>query len=139
MDFLLKNIGEAVTSSEKLVLIVGRPGSGKSKLLAAYSKNTGIPIIDLSRIVANSSEDIKKTMKDFLKTYRFDVLLLDNKKPLYSLISTADLMDILKELSEEIIVISTWNGYIQDGQLSHIVNGQEETYPVDGTYQYVII
>lgn len=139
MDFLLKNIGEAVTSSNKLILIVGRPGSGKSKLMAAYSKNTGIPIVDLSRIVANNSDDIKNTMKAFLENYRFDVLLLDNKKPIYNLVNTADLMDILQELSDQIIVVSTWNGYIQDGQLSHIVNGQEEVYPVDGSYQYVIV
>lgn len=139
MDYLTNSIEDALKSSEKLILVIGRPGSGKSKVVAAYSKKSGIPVIDLSKIITNDSEDLKKTMKSFIENYRFDILLLDNKRALYQTMETAELMDLLKELSEKKIVIATWNGYIVDGQLSHIVNGKEDVYPVDGSYQYIIV
>ena len=35
----------------KLLLLIGRPGSGKSKFLHNYSKEKGIPILDLDTIL----------------------------------------------------------------------------------------
>ncbi len=49
------------------------------------------------------------------------------------------LMELLKDLSEDVAVVATWNGFIEDGQLTHIVNGQEDIYPVDGSYKYIIV
>ena len=34
-------------TKHKLLLIIGKPGSGKSKFLHNYSKEKGIPILDL--------------------------------------------------------------------------------------------
>lgn len=136
MDELLKLVED---SSTKLILIVGRPGSGKSKVINAYSDSTGIPIIDLSKIIAADTENLKKTMKAFLASYRFDTLLLDNKRPMYNVSDSVELMDILKDLSTDKRVITTWNGFIEDGQLSHIVGDQEDFYPVDGSFKYIIV
>ncbi|WP_028043431.1 BREX-3 system P-loop-containing protein BrxF [Candidatus Stoquefichus massiliensis] len=111
----------------KLLLIIGQPGSGKSKLIREYSNETGIPIVDLDKIFINTpSEKLMHEMKNFLSTYHQKVLLLDNKKILYAKNSQIDLLAFLKELSEDIIVVATWNGKIEDGQLFHFCKDAPE-------------
>lgn len=138
MDTLIESISEVQNNDSKLVLIVGKPGSGKSKIIHEYSKNTGIPIVDFSRVFANNTKDTLNTMDEFLKNYRFDVLLIDNKTALYAR-SEEDLKDILDEISKKVVVVSTWNGFIENGQLTHIVNNKETSYPIDGSFKYVLV
>ncbi|HBG67919.1 MAG TPA: BREX-3 system P-loop-containing protein BrxF [Kandleria vitulina] len=138
MDTLIESISEVQNNDSKLVLIVGKPGSGKSKIIHEYSKNTGIPIVDFSRVFANNTKDTMNTMDEFLKNYRFDVLLIDNKTALYAR-SEEDLKDILDEISKKVVVVSTWNGFIENGQLTHIVNNKETSYPIDGSFKYVLV
>lgn len=138
MDTLIESISEIQNNDSKLVLIVGKPGSGKSKIIHEYSKNTGIPIVDFSRVFANNTKDTMNTMDEFLKNYRFDVLLIDNKTALYAR-SEEDLKDILDEISKKVVVVSTWNGFIENGQLTHIVNNKETSYPIDGSFKYVLV
>lgn len=122
----------------KLLLIVGKPGTGKSKLIHDFSKEEGLPIIDFNRILGEeipkgqTSEYITKFMKDFLETYNKEIILLDNKRVLYSKNSELDLLTFLKEISKDKIVISTWNGMVEDNKLIHIRSKLPEnlTYPL---------
>lgn len=138
MDTLVETIEGSYKGSPKLVLVVGKPGSGKSKLVKEYSHNTGIPIVDFSKVLADDHHDPKTTMKEFLKNYRFDVLLIDNKTALYEALND-DLKHALDELAQKITVVATWNGYINEGNLAHIVNGKEFLYPLDGSFEYVLV
>ena len=138
---LKSNISKVNETKYKLLLIVGTPGSGKSKIIREFSQDTGIPIIDLDKIFANTAPDqLMNEMKNFLKTYNQDVLLLDNKKILYDKNSTIDLMEFLKEVSLDIPVVATWNGKIEDGQLFHIRKDTEDLiYPVnDEDFKYIL-
>ncbi len=123
----------------KLLLIVGTPGTGKSKLISDYSRETGTPILDLKPIFGeevpegSDSQYIVKFMDDFLTTYKPEVLLLDNKRVLYSANSKLDLLAFLKSIAEKKTVIATWNGMIKDGQLIHIRSRVKEdlSYPLE--------
>ena len=123
----------------KLLLIVGQPGTGKSKLIHQYSDETGTPILDLNPIFGeevpegSDSQYIHDFMKQFLSTYKPEVLLLDNKRVIYSKNSNIDLLSFLKEISQNKIVIATWNGMITDGNLVHIRSkvDQDLVYPID--------
>lgn len=144
MDTLVAKIEELKNSENKLLLVIGQPGSGKSRLIHNYSKATGIPIIDFNKIfgqVANDNIDLTATMKAFLSTYQQEVLLLDNKRILYSKNSKIDLLPFLKELSKDVVVVSTWNGMIEDGQLTHIRSKgpNDLIYSVDaGEFAYIL-
>lgn len=123
----------------KLLLIVGKPGTGKSKLIHDYSQDTGNPILDLNTIFGeevpegSDSQYIMQFMDDFLTTYKPEVLLLDNKRVLYSKNSQIDLLSFLKGIAEKKTVIATWNGMIKDGNLVHIRSKlpQDLTYPLN--------
>ncbi|MDD6348988.1 BREX-3 system P-loop-containing protein BrxF [Intestinibaculum porci] len=138
MDSLVEAIEGSYNGHPKLVLVVGKPGSGKSKLVKEYSHNTGIPIVDFSKVLTDDQHDLKTTMKEFLKNYRFDVLLIDNKAALYDALND-DLKDVLDDLAKKVTVVATWNGYINEGNLAHIVNGDEVLYPLDGSFEYVLV
>ena len=124
---LNKKIEDISQAEYKLILNVGQPGSGKSKIIRQYSDETGIPILDLDKIFYHTpSEKLLPEMKNFLTTYHQKVLLLDNKKLLYAKNSQIDLLAFLKELSKDIPVVATWNGKIEDGQLFHFRNDSSE-------------
>jgi len=141
MDMMNQKIAELKNAEHKLLLIIGQPGSGKSKMIRNYSEDTGIPILDLDKIFANTpAEQLMPEMKNFLKNYHQDVLLLDNKKVLYEKNNNIDLLDFLKELSKDIIVVATWNGKIEDGQVFHFRQNAPEDliYSVDSNiFKYI--
>lgn len=120
MNRLTKDIDAAKNGESKLILIIGKPGSGKSKLIHEYSEETGIPILDLDNIFKGKVTQIESVMHDFLTNYDNEVLLLDNKKILYAKNSNIDMLAFLKELTEKVIVVATWNGIIIDNKLIHI-------------------
>ena len=123
----------------KLLLIVGQPGTGKSKLIHQYSEDTGTPILDLNPIFGeevpegSDSQYINDFMGKYLSTYKPEVLLLDNKRVLYSKNSKIDLLSFLKEIATTKTVIATWNGMVEDGQLVHIRSKADTNlaYPID--------
>lgn len=130
MNQLKDAIEKAKENENKLILIVGLPGSGKSKLIHEYSKDSGIPILDLDTIFKNTNNNITEVMDNFLVTYNKDVLLLDNKKILYAKDSNIDMLSFLKNLAEKLIVVATWNGKVDNNKLIHI----RSKLPTDLTY-----
>lgn len=130
MNQLKDAIEKAKENENKLILIVGLPGSGKSKLIHEYSKDSGIPILDLDNIFKDTTNNIVEVMDNFLVTYNKDVLLLDNKKILYAKDSNIDMLSFLKNLAEKLIVVATWNGKVDNNKLIHI----RSKLPTDLTY-----
>ena len=130
---LAQKIEKLHTSEHKLLLIVGGPGSGKSKAIREYSNETGIPMLDLDMIFQHTpTEKLVEEMTQFLATYRQPVLLLDNKKILYKKDSQIDLLEFLKAVSTDKPVVATWNGKVEDGQLFHFRKDADDLiYPVN--------
>ena len=139
MNTIQNKLGALENAEHKLLLIVGQPGTGKSKLIHQYSEDTGTPILDLNPIFGeevpegSDSQYIKDFMKQFLATYKPEVLLLDNKRVLYSKNSQIDLLEFLKEIATTKTVVATWNGMVEDGNLVHIRSKADTnlTYPID--------
>ena len=130
MNQLKDAIEKAKENENKLILIVGLPGSGKSKLIHEYSKDSGIPILDLDNIFKDTNNNIAEVMDNFLVTYNKDVLLLDNKKILYTKDSNIDMLSFFKNRAEKLVVVATWNGKVDNNKLIHI----RSKLPTDLTY-----
>ena len=130
MNQLKDAIEKAKENENKLILIVGLPGSGKSKLIHEYTKDSGIPILDLDNIFKDTNNNIAEVMDNFLVTYNKDVLLLDNKKILYTKDSNIDMLSFFKNLAEKLVVVATWNGKVDNNKLIHI----RSKLPTDLTY-----
>lgn len=128
-----------------LLLIVGPTGSGKSKYIHNYSDESGIPVLDFDKIlgkklpVGKDDSYVIDFIKDFLKSYTQEQILLDKKQILYQANSDIDLLTFLKAISINKIVIATFNGYTKDGKLIHLDNKQEidNEYELDDSYLYI--
>ena len=69
MDQLKKEIEAAKNGESKLILIIGKPGSGKSKVIHEYSDETGVPILNLDQIFGTSCDDIETVMNEGCPAY----------------------------------------------------------------------
>lgn len=132
-------VDELQRKKYKLLLLIGRPGSGKSKYLNNYSKEKGIPILDFDSILGKQIPEGKDAnyvydfIRGFLETYKPEEILIDKKRILYQNDSPIDLLDFLKELSTKKTVITTWNGYTKDNKLVHVCEAlnREIEYDLD--------
>ncbi len=121
----------------RLLLIIDRPGSGKSKYLQNYSKQVGIPILDLDFILGKELPDgrdadyVYDFLNGFLDTYKPEQVLIDKKAILYNKDSKIDLLDFLKDLSLKKTVIATWNGYTENGKLIHVCDKLQKDFEYD--------
>ena len=121
----------------RLLLIIGKPGSGKSKYLQNYSKQVGIPILDLDFILGKELPDgrdadyVYDFLNGFLDTYKPEQVLIDKKAILYNKDTKIDLLDFLKQLSLKKTVIATWNGYTENGKLIHVCDKLQKDFEYD--------
>ena len=129
----------------RLLLIIGRPGSGKSKYLQNYSKQVGIPILDLDFILGKQLPEGKDSdyvfdfLNGFLDTYKPEQVLIDKKAILYNKDSKIDLLDFLKDLSLKKTVVATWNGYTENGKLIHVCDKLQKDFEYDLSDEYAYI
>ena len=136
---LVEKVKELENEKYKLLLIVGGPGRGKSKMIREYSGETGIPMLDLDMIFQHTpAENLMNEMKKFLQTYHQPVLLVDNKKVLYAKNNQINMLAFLKEISLAIPVVATWNGRVEENYIHHIVKDADDlVYPLNNEVQII--
>lgn len=136
---LIKDLLECVrklnSSYYKLFLLIGDPGSGKSKLLEQIASKKNIPIVnlnfELSRRLKNIPRNdrcfyVQEFIDEIINQLKGEYIFLDNIEILFSHHLKIDPLKELKNLSRYNPLVVTWNGRIEN---NHLVYG--ETYHPD--------
>lgn len=133
VDFIQTVKGE----QERLVLIVGKPGSGKSKIMRELAANRGWKYVDSQTLVtAELLELVPKArpreaphiLDAMLSREKAEVILLDGLQLLFTPLLNLDPLALLRQLSKKHLIVAAWPGRYEGGRLSFLEVGQAEPY-----------
>jgi predicted ATPase len=119
----------------KLYIVVGEPGSGKSKLMKELAYKYGSDVLNLNLLLSelllplskNARQiDIKQCLQQILSNQPQEIVFLDSTEVLFDTQLRVSPLKLLKDLSRNRKLVATWSGSFQDGQLVYAKLGHPE-------------
>lgn len=136
IDILERLVEDVARLNSKLVLLVGPPGSGKSKLLQQLSTRRDAPIVRLGVALGRLLVPLPVSQRhimvpDLLKELAGgavgrDLLLWDNIELLFDRTLRLSPLDLMRRHSNGRRVVAAWPGELRDGHLVYAVPGHPE-------------
>lgn len=143
-------VDEIAALHSKLILLVGRPGCGKSALLAELANRRGMKVMHvgaaLGRCLAAMPQQQRalkafEAMRELAQSYASgDLLLLDNIELLFDQSLKLDPLDLLKHHARALRVVAVWPGERRDGRLIYAEMGHPEyqDYGLEGLVPFEV-
>lgn len=128
-------IDQATTRYYKLTLVVGRSGSGKTKLLKEICAQMQIPLINLGLSLSQkllpltSREHKLKTseiISELLEAQPAQQLAVDNTEIIFDPSLMLNPLGLLQNLSRTRLLIWSWNGEVENGHVTYAYPGHPE-------------
>lgn len=119
----------------RLVLVVGPPRSGKTRLLRARSVTNGWPLINLNQRVSEHllvltlkqrALRVPRLVDDVLSAAGTNIVLVDNIELLFSPDLAQDPLRLLQGLARNRTVVASWPGTMVGNQLTYAEPGHRE-------------
>lgn len=140
---VLSCVAEVEETEQKLVIIVGKPGSGKSKIMRELGQKPGWKYVDSKRLLTDELLEMSpksrarvaaSLMSDILAIGDAKVILLDNTQVLFAPVLQIDPLEVLKQISQTQTIVAAWPGEYVDKNLVYLRNfGTEPVqYKSDG-------
>jgi type II secretory pathway predicted ATPase ExeA len=138
---ILQKIGQARELYQRLVLVVGPGGSGKTSALQVVSDSISSPLINVNLELSRRMLDLTERQRTLLPPRLLgeivgeipgELVLIDNTEILFDVHLKQDPLRLLQGLSRNKTVVATWNGFIVDGHVTYAVAGHPEhrRYPI---------
>ncbi len=128
IQMVVDYVQELKGSQEKLVLLVGKPGSGKSKIMRELGLNRGWRYVDCRELVTDEllelvpkarPQEAPRIMDRLLEAERAEVILLDNVQVLFTPMLNLDPLVLLRQLGKKHSIVAAWPGEYADGKLAY--------------------
>ena len=138
---ILRKIKEAQELYDRLILVAGPAGSGKTEALHEVSISTSAPLINVNLELSRRKLDLTERQRvlqlprllgEIVGEAPGELVLLDNIEILFDIHLKQDPLRLLQGLSRNKTVVATWNGTVVDGYLTYAVPGHPEyrRYPI---------
>ena len=150
LERLEQHVDEIAALHSKLILLVGRPGCGKSALLAALANRRGMKVMNVGAALGRRLAAMPQrqralqanvAMRELADEYASgDLVLLDNIELLFDRALKLDPLDLLKRHAHARRVVAVWPGELRDGRLSYAEMGHPEyqDYGLEGVVPFEI-
>lgn len=128
VESVVAAVCDAARLYQRLALLVGPAGVGKTAVLQAVSDRTGAALINLNlelsrRLLELSARDrvlqLYATLADVIRESPTDVVLLDNIEMLFDVTLEQDPLRLLQSLARQKTVVAAWNGCVEGGRLTY--------------------
>jgi len=106
----------------KLILLIGKPESGKTQILQELSDNYKTPVFSLGYEISKamleglSNDKILGFLREKLVSKK-SIILLDNLEVLFARSLNLNPLDILKLLARDQVILASFPGQVIDGNL----------------------
>jgi len=127
------SIERVKNNSNKLIFLVGRSGTGKTKILLDLSKKSGYPYtnlnLEISKQISEGSEekpDWETVVSDIINSRQSDVILFDNCELLFTNEYDINPVRLLKSHSRKKVIVTAWNGEFNKGNLTYANPGDDD-------------
>ena len=136
---LIESVHEASRRSEKLVLLVGSPGSGKSKILRELSTMRGWKYVEARVLLTDEilemapksrAQQAHILMGDALSALGGEVILLDDAEVLFAPVLNLEPLALIRQISRKHTLVVGWPCEYTDGKLALDYNGHRYDCPV---------
>lgn len=146
-QMLIDCVNDVQNKDEKLVLIVGQPGSGKSKLMRSLSDMRGWKYFDCDDLITEElvelvpkarAQEAPRIINKVLARTASDVYLIDGMQALFTPLLQLDPLSLIRNLSRKHTLVAAWPGTYENGKLcfeynSGLVSGQRQYFAGDIT------
>ena len=129
-------VDEIAALHSKLILLVGRPGCGKTALLAMLANRRGAKVMNVGAALGKRLSLLpqrQRALQAFVAMRELadehasgDLLLLDNIELLFDQMLKLDPLDLLKRHAHARRVVAVWPGELRGGRLIYAEIGHPE-------------
>lgn len=128
VEEFVQAVGEVKGAEQKILIVTGKPGSGKSKVLREAAESKGWDYVDCRLLITESflelmpaerKEKAASIMKEVLSTYNSGVIMLDRVQTFFVPVFHIDVPSLLNELGKEFTLVIAWPGYIENDTLCY--------------------
>ena len=135
-QMVINCVHDAQKNPEKLVFVVGKPGSGKSKVLRALADMRGWEYMECNELVTEEllelvprvrCQEAPRIMDSVLARNITEVFLLDGMQILFMPLLKLDPLSLFRQLSRKYTIVAAWPGTYEDGKLIFEHNSGSET------------
>lgn len=128
VDELLKVVEEAQADGGNVVVVTGKPGSGKSKVLREAAEVKKWTYVDCRMLISEEFLAIPAADRglyapdmftEILASYNAEVIILDRLQTLFVPVFHINTDSLMRKLSKKFTIISAWPGYVDGGMLCY--------------------